>query len=84
MEFFLKFDSVKKIVPYLLLLAAVLIFSTDVDAQCAMCKATLESNLDGDGVGSGINGGILYIMALPYLLFLTFGFFLYKHYKKTH
>lgn len=74
----------KKIVPYLLIIAIVLIFSYGADAQCAMCKASLESNLDGDGVGSGINDGILYIMALPYLLFVTVGFFLYKHYKKTH
>ena len=39
--------------------------------QCAMCKATLESN--DEFQASGINSGILYIMAVPYLiLFFVF------------
>ncbi len=35
-------------------------------SQCAMCKATIESNAElGEGnVGSGINKGILYIMGI--------------------
>lgn len=52
--------------------------------QCAMCKAVLESNMQSgeDAVGQGINGGIMYIMFVPYILIAIVGYFLYKHYKK--
>ena len=67
-------------------------FSFDVEAQCAMCKATLESNLQsgagpggGPGaVGKGINRGIIYIMFVPYILLAIAGYFTYKHYVKTN
>lgn len=56
-----------------------------VDAQCAMCKAVLESNMQSgeEAVGKGINDGIIYIMFVPYILLATVGFFMYRHYKKT-
>ncbi len=38
-------------------------------AQCAMCKAQIESS-DGE-VGNGINGGILFLMIIPYALLIT-------------
>jgi hypothetical protein len=39
-------------------------------AQCSMCKAAVESNMNNnaDFVGKGLNQGILYLMAIPYLL----------------
>lgn len=49
-------------------------------AQCAMCKATLETS-DGS-VGGGINEGILYIMPVPYILLATIGFLVYRRVKK--
>ncbi|MCB0793392.1 MAG: hypothetical protein KDB88_01535 [Flavobacteriales bacterium] len=46
---------------------------------CAMCKATVESAGDANAfggsqaIGQGLNSGILYLMAVPYvLLFLLF------------
>ena len=60
------------------------LFCSDAMAQCAMCKATIESNAElGEGnIGSGINKGILYIMGIPYLLIGAVGFLIYKHNKK--
>ena len=52
-------------------------------AQCAMCKAVAETDADGGGTAAlGLNTGILYLMAFPYLLIGTVGFFWYRHQKK--
>lgn len=42
-------------------------------AQCAMCRAVAESgSTNGQNVGGGLNNGILYLMAVPYLLLIFF------------
>ncbi|MBC7862501.1 MAG: hypothetical protein IAF38_05955 [Bacteroidia bacterium] len=39
------------------------------EAQCAMCKASVESSQgQKNSVAGGLNTGILYLMAVPYLL----------------
>ena len=69
----------KKIISLIFLL----LFQLSIMAQCAMCKATLESDLAGGGsIGKGINNGILYLMIFPYLLFGVVGYFIYRHLKK--
>jgi hypothetical protein len=46
-----------------------LVLPTDVMAQCPMCKATAETNMNGGGTaGAGLNAGILYMLIMPYLL----------------
>ena len=52
----------------------------DANAQCAMCRSTLENNLsNGDpGIAAGINTGILYLLALPYLAAMVVGYFWYR------
>jgi hypothetical protein len=65
---------------FLVALLAVLLFPAEVWAQgCAMCKAVVESEESAaifggeQSVGRGLNTGILYLMAVPYvLLFLLF------------
>ncbi len=43
--------------------------TTELLAQCPMCRATAESNLaNGGSTGKGLNAGILYMLATPYLL----------------
>ena len=56
---------------------------SDVNAQCAMCRATLENNVsDGQiGIAAGLNIGILYLFAAPYLLIGTVAFLWYKKSK---
>jgi len=52
-------------------------------AQCAMCKSVVESNLEsGDKIGSGLNDGILFLMAMPYLAFFLFCLLFYFQNKK--
>ena len=63
-----------------------LIFQTKLSAQCAMCKAVVEANLkEGGSAGAGLNEGILYLMAMPYIAVLLFGvfYFLQKKHKQT-
>ncbi len=68
-----------------LLLLLIFVVSIDGSAQCAMCKAVVESNLQsGETIAKNINNGILYLMAVPYLAMAVVGYLVYKHYKKTH
>lgn len=46
-------------------------------AQCAMCRAVLESSGD-NAVAEGINNGIVYLMAIPYLLVGVLIFIVYR------
>jgi|TARA_B110000285_G_C14781755_1_gene448888 hypothetical protein len=54
----------------------------DVNAQCPMCKMSAESNLkDGGTAGKGLNKGILYLFAAPYLMIGGLAFMYFKHRK---
>nr|WP_299073798.1 hypothetical protein [uncultured Allomuricauda sp.] len=48
-----------------------------VEAQCAMCRAVVESDASGK-TAEGINNGIVYLMAIPYILVAGLFFFVYK------
>lgn len=64
---------------------SLVLFSTDIYAQCAMCTATVESNLKSGGTeGSGLNGGIMYLLAVPYLAMAAIGILWYKKYRKKN
>lgn len=58
-----------------------LFFPEVVAAQCAMCRAVLESE-DNVAVAEGINNGIVYLMAIPYVLVAGLFFFVYRKMKK--
>jgi len=51
----------------ILFLGVFLFLSVDGNAQCAMCRAVLESGAD-TSTAEGINNGIVYLMAIPYVL----------------
>lgn len=50
-------------------------------AQCAMCRAVLESGED-QSMAEGINDGIVFLMAVPYLLVAVIGFVIYRKFSK--
>lgn len=66
-----------------LLLLAVFAFgdALEVEAQCVMCKAVAEDSAAEGAVGRGINQGILYIMAVPYVLLGILGYLVFKKWK---
>lgn len=56
-----------------------------VQAQCAMCKATLENNISNGhiGIAAGINFGILYLFVSPYLFISILAYLWYRTSKKN-
>ena len=67
----------------LLFLVLLLFFiALPAEAQCAMCRAVLESE-EGGQTAKGINNGIVYLMIFPYLLIAGVGYAIYRSRKKT-
>ncbi|EKB04038.1 hypothetical protein VSP10_07890 [Myroides odoratimimus] len=62
------------------LLFSVFFFSGKAFAQCAMCRATLETE-DGGVKAEAVNDGIVYLMIFPYLLVAFAMYFSYRVYK---
>lgn len=58
----------------------VLLSAAESFSQCAMCRATLENNYSNGspGIAAGINTGILYLLAMPYLAVMILGYLWYK------
>ncbi|MDT0643353.1 hypothetical protein RM553_10975 [Zunongwangia sp. F363] len=65
----------------LLILCVLTLMPFFAEAQCAMCRAVLESEAD-QSAAKGINDGILYLMIFPYLLIGGVGYFIYRSRKK--
>ena len=79
-------NTIKRIIqrslPFILLLV-VLLLPEVVDAQCPMCRMTAESNLaNGGDEGRGLNNGILYMLATPYLLIGLIGYVWWRNRRK--
>lgn len=47
-----------------------------------MCRAVLESGED-QSAAEGINDGIMFLMAVPYILVGTIGYIIYRQYNKA-
>ena len=76
----------KKFAKLLMLFALTIslnLVSTPVEAQCPMCRMSAESNLKNGGTdGKGLNKGILYMLATPYLLVGTMAYLWYRNRRK--
>ncbi|MEX0995712.1 MAG: hypothetical protein WDZ45_01535 [Flavobacteriaceae bacterium] len=59
-----------------------ILLSIEATAQCSMCRAVLETEAGG-AKAEGINNGILYLMAFPYLMVGVIGYFIYKSRKQA-
>ena len=66
----------------IILVLVMLLVSFESSAQCAMCRAVLESG-GGESAAEGINNGIVYLMAFPYLLMAGVGYFIWRSRKKA-
>ena len=70
----------------LFLTAGILIFSIgSVQAQCAMCTASVEANAKNGGTTAlGLNHGIMYLLAAPYIAIAVVGYIWYKKYRRKN
>lgn len=60
-----------------LILLLFLFFTHFANAQCAMCRAVVESGNPAEA--EGLNNGILYLMIFPYVLIGVLFFFIIKY-----
>lgn len=65
----------------IILLIAYSLWPMTSNAQCAMCRASLESTGD-TAQAEAVNDGIVYLMAIPYILVGLAAVYIYKMYKK--
>ena len=65
----------------LLALLLMVVLAANAEAQCVMCKAVAEDSAAEGAVGRGINQGILYIIAVPYILLGVIGYLVFKKWK---
>jgi hypothetical protein len=66
------------------ILLILVLFSQASWAQCAMCKSVIENNAsEGSNLATGLNTGIIYLAAMPYILFTFMALIVYRSYKKN-
>lgn len=79
---------ISKWTPFLIVAMLVVLGSlcyTEVSAQCAMCSLNAENSAtNGNTQGKGLNDGILFLLAIPYLIAIGIGILWYKKYRKSN
>ena len=76
---------IRKIVVVLFICVLTVALSSNANAQCSMCSANAEmSTRNGNTQGNGLNTGILYLLAIPYLLITGIGVLWYVNYRKKN
>lgn len=66
---------------YIIFFLITLYVFIETNAQCAMCRAVLESE-ESQSAAKGINDGILYLMLIPYLSVAVLGYVIYSKFFK--
>ncbi|WP_239016400.1 hypothetical protein [Sphingobacterium corticibacter] len=65
-----------------LTIAASSIIPLRSEAQCAMCTLNAEnSTKEGNTQGKGLNDGILFLLAMPFIIGAGIGILWYKKYR---
>jgi hypothetical protein len=60
-----------------IIFSVIVLFSAFAKAQCAMCRAVIESG-GSTAEAEGLNSGITYLMIFPYLLVGAIIFMIYR------
>jgi len=70
-----------KATSFIFLLIAYCLMPIASFSQCAMCRASLESEGNKTKV-EAVNDGIVFLMAVPYIIVAVIGFAIYRMYFK--
>jgi hypothetical protein len=70
---------------FLIVFGLMMVCIKPVEAQCAQCAATIEtSSKNGSTAANGLNKGILFLLAAPYIAVAVVGFVWYKKYRRKN
>lgn len=71
---------------FIIVIFSLIVFSAfEAGAQCSMCAMSAENSVqNGNTQGKGLNTGILYLLAAPYLAIAAVGFIWYKKYRRKN
>lgn len=73
----------KKVLAILLFFLTFALAQPEANAQCAMCTANAEQGArNGNTQTKGINSGVLYLLAIPFLLAGGVGVLWYTNFRK--
>ncbi|EHQ28045.1 hypothetical protein [Mucilaginibacter paludis] len=74
-----------KVIVILIILSTSVCAISPVMAQCAVCSTNVETNAKNGGTqANGLNNGIMYLLAAPYLAIAAVGFLWYKKYRRKN
>ena len=74
-----------KLILVVFVFGLMLIGAQPAASQCAMCSATVETNSkSGAHTTKGLNNGIMYLLAAPYLAVAVVGLIWYKKYRRKN
>ncbi|MFZ4633749.1 MAG: hypothetical protein ACOYNO_06040 [Saprospiraceae bacterium] len=78
----MKHNTLTRNLRLFLILFLVACVAAAVEAQCPMCRISVESNLkNGGSMGRGLNAGIMYMLAMPYLIVAGIGYWWWRNRK---
>jgi hypothetical protein len=72
----------KRLVLLAALVAALSVFSISSPGQCAMCVTALQNSAEGRVLAQSLGQGILFLLAMPYLIFGTAAYAVYRAYRR--
>ncbi|PYS20080.1 MAG: hypothetical protein DMG11_30615 [Acidobacteria bacterium] len=72
----------RKLLPAILIVLAILALESSGWGQCSMCRTALESSPEGKFLASSFAHGILMLLFLPYIIFGTIATVVVRAYRK--
>lgn len=76
-----KIKNLKSQTPNFLIGIFVFLLGVSSNAQCAMCRASLQGD-ENMAKAEAVNDGIVYLMIIPYVLIGAIGYYIFRMYKK--
>lgn len=74
-----------RILALLLIWGASVLSVQAVKAQCTVCTTNVETNAKNGGTqANGLNNGVMYLLAAPYLAVAVVGYIWYKKYRRKN